>query len=46
MPSSVEEDLREVSEEELLSNWKERKWNWVWYVAMFLVFIVIFYYMF
>jgi len=45
-PKTVEQDLKELSEEELLSNWKERKWNWLWYVAAFLVFIVIFYYMF
>ncbi len=45
-PKTVEEDLKEVSEDELLANWKDHKWNWLWYVAVFLVFIVIFYYMF
>ena len=45
-PKTVEQDLENVSEGELLANWKDHKWNWLWYVAMFLTIIVIVYYMF
>ena len=45
-PKTVEQDLKELDEKELLANWKDHKWNRLWYVATFLVFIVIFYYMF
>jgi|TARA_Y100000310_G_scaffold343854_1_gene453511 hypothetical protein len=45
-PKTVEQDLQQLDEKELLSNWKAHKWTWLWYVAAFLVFIVIVYYMF
>jgi len=45
-PKTVEQDLKELDEKELLSNWKNHKLSKLWYVAAFLVFIVIFYYMF
>jgi len=45
-PETVEQDLENVNEDELLANWKDHKWSRLWYVAAFLVFIVIFYYMF
>tara|TARA_Y100000034_G_C6904101_1_gene419031 strand:+ start:3166 stop:3312 length:147 start_codon:yes stop_codon:yes gene_type:complete len=45
-PKDVEEDLQGITEDELLSNWRARNWNWLWYAAVFMVAIVIGYYMF
>ena len=43
-PNNVEEDLENVDESELKTT--RSRFKWLWIVAVFMILIVIFYYMF